>query len=97
MEVYVEALAIKPRHVSSLLGLGNAYFDMGRASDALKVLKQAVKASPNRPEAHLALGMVYQEQDRNDDAARAYKRFLEIAPKHKHAAEVRVVLERLTR
>lgn len=97
VEAYVEALALQPGHVPSLLGLGNAYFDIGRPAEALKVLKQAVKAAPDRPEAHLALGMVYQEQNRNDEAARAYRRFLEIAPKHKHAAEVRVVLERLSR
>ena len=95
VKAYKQALAIKPGHVASLLGLGNAYFDLGRSGDAVGVLKKAVTAGPKNAEAHLVLGMVYQEQNKAGAAAKAYKKFLKLAPRHPHAGEVQVVLDGL--
>ena len=92
---YTQAMAHRPGHVPTLLGLGNAYFDLGRPADARGVLAQAVKAAPKNGKAWLVYGMVLQEEGEKPAAMKAYRQFLELKPEDKYAPEVESILRRL--
>jgi tetratricopeptide (TPR) repeat protein len=95
VEEYTQAMAHRPGHVPTLVGLGNAYFDLGRAGDARRVLAQAIKASPKNGQAWLVYGMVLQEEGETNAAIKAYRRFLEFEPEDKYAGEVGSILQTL--
>ena len=92
---YTQAMAHRPGHVPTLLGLGNAYFDLGQSADARGVLAQAVKADPSNGKAWLVFGMVLQEEGEKPGSIKAYRQFLELRPEDKYAPEVQSILKRL--
>jgi glycosyltransferase involved in cell wall biosynthesis len=47
LEYWQNVLAIKPKSVRALHGIGNAYFQLGRYRDALSYLNEAIKLVPN--------------------------------------------------
>jgi len=69
-EKFQQALEASPKHVVSLVNLGNAYRALKRWDDARRALEQATAIAPDDAEANYALGMVFAQ---TDDTAQAYE------------------------
>lgn len=68
------------RYTWAKLILGNAYLDMGRASDALSPLEQATLLRPTIATTHLRLGKCYAALDRIPDAIEAVEQAVALEP-----------------
>lgn len=77
---FLRALAIDPRYVGALVGLGQVSARLGRHGDALERYDTAIEVDPNQPEAHFARGQALEAVGRPDDALAAYFRSLELEP-----------------
>lgn len=54
------AITIEPRHVASLVALGDLYLKTGQPSDAEKSYQAALKVDPRKAGGHVGLAKVYQ-------------------------------------
>jgi len=80
---YVQAradLAIEPRYVGALIGLGQVAARLGRPEEALRRFETAIEFDPHQAEAHFARGQVLETLGRADDALAAYFHSLELNP-----------------
>jgi tetratricopeptide (TPR) repeat protein len=62
-------------------GIGTAYFQMGRYSEALNYLNQAVKLNPNDSSVYAILSLIYQRQGNFDEAIVQAKKAMEFEPR----------------
>ncbi len=77
---YRKALAIEPRYVGALIGLGQVAARLGRPEEALRRFETAIEFDPHQAEAHFARGQVLETLGRADDALAAYFHSLELNP-----------------
>lgn len=75
---YRKALSLKSTHFPSLMALGNAYKELGRADASEVVFRNVVESYPNRPEGYLALGNLLLETGRCVQARRLVAESLRI-------------------
>jgi len=90
-----KALELDDTNFRAHTGIGEAYFDLNKTSDAIKHLKQAISLNPRGPQAFVILGGVYQATGDNKKAKQSYQRYLKIAPNGKFASDIRMILDAL--
>jgi len=81
-QLFSAALAQRPTHYSSLLGLGSICASTGRFDEAKRHLTQAVAINGDAAEAQGSLAAVYASAGDSDDAIAHYEKALALAPKH---------------
>ena len=59
VEVYKQAIAIKPGYAEAYSGLGSAYLFLQRKSDAIEAYTQAIEYDSHNPLIHVGLGYAY--------------------------------------
>ena len=82
---FEQALKLSPDHLIALDNLGNAYRDLQRWDDALRVLRHAVASRPDDPEANYSLGMVYAQLNNSDRAYKFLQEALKLRPDYPQA------------
>jgi Flp pilus assembly protein TadD len=90
------AIALYPDYPSDNAGfninLGAVLFELGRAEEALKILKRAMEVSPRWSDTHRSLGLVYAKLGRHDEAERTWREGLALTPED---PDLRSMLSRL--
>jgi tetratricopeptide (TPR) repeat protein/peroxiredoxin len=97
IEKFQQALKLDPRHLLSLVNLGNAYRAGKQWDEARKALEFALEVAPEDPEANYSLGMVFAQ---TDDTAKAYEhlqRALKSRPDYPEALNNLGILYLMTR
>jgi tetratricopeptide (TPR) repeat protein len=74
VELYEQALQIKPALPAAHVGLARLYLDMNQFDKAHDEIDAARKLKPIYPEASAVDGRIYREQALTQDAIRAYRR-----------------------
>lgn len=59
-------------------GLGRAYLELGRTTEAIAEYERLVKLNPHWARAHYQLGQAYERKGEADKARAAYQRFLQV-------------------
>ncbi len=77
---YAKILKWMPEHFDVLHLLGQSFIEEGRASQAVRWLRQAIAINPESADASYDLGMAYRKTGQISQATRAYNRALEIEP-----------------
>ena len=67
------ALQIEPQAYAVLNNLGNAYFELGRLDDVIRVYQRAIELAPRLPASRFNLGLAYEKQGKLDLAAREFE------------------------
>jgi tetratricopeptide (TPR) repeat protein len=79
-EYFLKALDIKPDFVQALYGLAKTYMAMGRVSDAIVKLEDAIDNSPNSAVLHFELAKAHALNQDYAQALNAYHKVVEINP-----------------
>jgi len=74
VELYLQALKLKPALPAAHVGLARLYLDMDQFEKAHDEIDAARKLKPNYPEASAVDGRIFREQAFNNEAIRAYRR-----------------------
>jgi len=74
VELYEQALKIKPASPAAHVGLARLYLDMNQFDKAHDEIDAARKLKPIYPEASAVDGRIYREEAQNQDAIKAYRR-----------------------
>ena len=78
-------MRLRPALVSAHSNLGNALRSLGRADEAEKCLREALRLKPDYAEAHNNLGIVLVQLGRDDDGVKEYDEALRLAPEYPEA------------
>jgi cytochrome c-type biogenesis protein CcmH/NrfG len=70
----------QPADVETLLLLGNSYYLLGRISEAIQVLKEAIALDSHVPETYYHLGVALYRSARIGDAIQAFTQAVTLAP-----------------
>jgi tetratricopeptide (TPR) repeat protein len=73
IELYRQALALRPKHALAAGALSDVYFDEGRFDFAVAYAEDAVKADFDTPAHHIRLGDAYVRTGSLDDARAQYR------------------------
>lgn len=76
------ALAIAPRMLEPLIGLGAALYDLGDFAGAADANRRAIAVAPDFAQAHCNLGNALHGLKHFDKAIASYRRAVSLAPKH---------------
>lgn len=77
---YLDALAIEPKFIKALRGLGLTYIATGRDSEAVATFERAVKNYPQIVQLYCDLAEAYTLARDYEKALNAYNRVIELAP-----------------
>lgn len=92
IQLYHQALTIKPDDDQILLQLGNALVRQNRFDDAIASYQTALQFQPDNFEIHLELGKALEKVKKWDEAIAAYRRAIELNPdysrSHKHLGDI---------
>jgi len=77
---YRAILKSKPRHIETLVMLGQLLTESGRPKAALELIGTALSVNPDRSEAHGARGAALRRLGRFDEAAASYRRAIALTP-----------------
>ncbi|MFH0731701.1 MAG: tetratricopeptide repeat protein [Candidatus Omnitrophota bacterium] len=77
---YEKTLEYAPDNIRVLCNLGNEYWKMGKAKEAVPLLKKAIEINPAYAEPYNNLGSVYVDLGRNEEAIPVLKKAIEINP-----------------
>ncbi len=80
LDVYKQALSVKPQDPLTLNNLGAAYFALGQNKEAIDTFQSAVKAKPDDAESYLNLGVAYNTTEKYDEAAAALNKAIALKP-----------------
>ena len=83
--IYEKVLAINPKHVSSLMGLGWIALGDGKDDVALARFQAAAELDPTSPHVQLGLSKVHMQMNRLTDAEMILRRLINQAPNHAQA------------
>jgi len=89
---WMKALALNPKHLSALLGVGSDLLHENKSSEALPYLKRAVEAEPSSWRAHALLAEALVAQGQRDEAIEQAERAIQLG--HERAASVQLILAR---
>ena len=67
------ARRLEPQSHPVINNLGNAYFELGRRTEAAAAYERVIALAPGEAEAYFNLGLVYEQQGRLGPAARAFE------------------------
>jgi tetratricopeptide (TPR) repeat protein len=95
LQLFDQALVLKPNHAEALYGRGVALFDLGRVDDAIVALNRSLSASPRFSDAMLVLADAYKLNGAKADARKWYEQYLELAGDSTEAAAARRSLDEL--
>jgi len=95
LKFYKQAHELKNHEGAPLIGMGWAYIDLGRTSQAVSAFKRALVEDPSAVVAQFGLAEAYAIRGENAAAIRAYKKYLKRAPSGPDAADARAALKRL--
>jgi tetratricopeptide (TPR) repeat protein len=93
--VYRSILAVQPRHVDALIGLGNALLSLGRLSEAGDALNRAEALAADRPALLTAQGRLHQAANHNTLALAYYLRAISLDPANAEARAAADALQAL--
>ncbi|MCJ7736902.1 MAG: tetratricopeptide repeat protein, partial [Anaerolineae bacterium] len=79
------ALRVDLEHAQAHLGLGIAYWHLGRTDEAIFEYRAVLRLHPRSAEAHFGLGVAYRQQGRLEDAIREYMVALRLNPVYAQA------------
>jgi tetratricopeptide (TPR) repeat protein len=82
LEDYVER---RPNEAKAYLGLGMAYLNVLRYTDARQALEHALEISPNLAEGHFQLGLLASQQGTRDEAIEHWQKAVTLKPDHAQA------------
>ncbi|MEH2137435.1 tetratricopeptide repeat protein [Nostoc sp.] len=92
IEVYHQALDVKPDDAQINLQLGNALVRQNRFDDAIATYQTALQFHPDNFEIYLELGKVLEKEQKWDDAIASFQRAIELNPdnswSHKHLGDI---------
>ena len=74
------ALRIEPQAYAVLNNLGNAYFELGRLDDVIRVYQRAIVLAPRLAASRFNLGLAYEKQSKLDLAAREFEAAAALEP-----------------
>jgi tetratricopeptide (TPR) repeat protein len=97
LQHYRKSLELKSDFVVAQRGLGRACLAMGKNSEALKVLEDAVQSHPLIPELHFDLGKAYEFSRDYGSALRCYRRVVELAPEGRLAEKAEAEAAKIRR
>ena len=75
-------LQSNPRDTSTLIELGNLYFDAGQYNDAIGYYTRALNENPNNPDVRTDMGISYYYSGDSDRALKEFDHALKDDPKH---------------
>lgn len=78
----IDAFQKNPNDLSTLINLGNSYFDINRFNKAIFYYKKAIALKDDQPDVLIDLGISYFNQQRGDSAIYFMKKALEFNPNH---------------
>lgn len=82
IQLYHEALTIKPDDKQILLQLGNALVQQNLPEDAIATYHNALQYHPDNFEIHLELGKTLEKEQKWEEAIAAYQRAIALNPNH---------------
>ena len=92
IQLYHQALEVKPDDAQIHLQLGNTLVRQNRLSDAIASYQTALHYHPDNFEIHLELGKALEKEKKWDEAIAAYRRAIELNPNyswsHKHLGDI---------
>lgn len=92
IQLYHQALTIKPDDEQIYLQLGNALVRQNRLSDAISTYQTALQHHPDNFEMHLELGKALEKEKKWDEAIASYQRAIELNPdderSHQHLGDI---------
>ncbi|MGE3390507.1 MAG: tetratricopeptide repeat protein [Gammaproteobacteria bacterium] len=80
LNAYYAALTLAPDHAPALHGLGVVCFQLGRADDAIVLVRRAVQVDPTVAEYHNNLGTLLAARRQLEEAIVCHHRALQLAP-----------------
>jgi tetratricopeptide (TPR) repeat protein len=80
IEAYQRALALNPRSIAAMCGLGLALKQAGRTGDAIACWNQLIKHAPDFPDSYVALALVRIDQRQFPEAERLLRAALKADP-----------------
>lgn len=80
-----EAVKKKPDYGVDYLLLGEAYFELGRYTEAIEPFKEAIRLKPDNAAAHCRLGLAYWSSGRDMLAIESFKQAISIQPDYAEA------------
>lgn len=75
-------LQANPKDVTTLVDLGNAYYDAAQWSDAIGYYTRALNETPSNPDVRTDMGVAYFNSGNADQALKEFDRALKDDPKH---------------
>ncbi|WP_333299216.1 AMP-binding protein [Microcoleus sp. AT13-A6] len=92
IQLYHQALEVKPDDAQIHLQLGNALVRQNHFDDAIASYQTALQFHPDNFEIHLELGKVLEKEKKWDEAIASYRRAIELNPDysrlHKHLGDI---------
>jgi len=82
IQLYYQALEVKPDDTQIHLQLGNALVRQNRFADAIATYHNALQYHPDNFEIHLELGKILEKEQKWEEAIAAYQRAIELNPNH---------------
>ncbi len=95
MELYEQALALKPNRSEALTGLGWCHINLGRPHIAILKFQKALQVNPSYGDALIGLGKAYRIMGKLDLARDAYRRYLRDHPHGSKATIAKAALDQL--
>jgi tetratricopeptide (TPR) repeat protein len=77
---YQAALELEPDHVSAMINLGVAYYNLQQLDQAIAEYQKALRVAPEDEAIHSNLAAAYVQQGKLEEALAAYTRALELEP-----------------
>jgi tetratricopeptide (TPR) repeat protein len=74
------ALRVEPQSYAVLNNLGNAYFELGKLDDVVRVYRRVIELAPRLAETRFNLGLVYERQGNTDLAMREFEAAVALKP-----------------
>jgi tetratricopeptide (TPR) repeat protein len=82
VEEYRSVLAEDPNNLAALIGLGNAYYDLGEWKRAITMYEHALAIDSRNADVRTDMGTAYRSLGNSDRALAEYRAALEFEPSH---------------
>ena len=92
---YLKALALQPKFITALNGLGKTYMAMGNLSKAVETFEKAITISPDTVELYFNLGRTYAQMGNLGKAREAYSKVIALQPDSSLAKEAKKESDKL--
>lgn len=87
LTAYRQALALQPRHVDALTGMGVVYATLGQYDEALRLFGAAASLDPGSATARNNLGYIHWLRNEPEQALQAYRQALKLDPMNARARD----------